>query len=210
MTRDPVRRTYHGVEEEPLLELPARRFRQIGETNSDLPRAVSPDYVAGSLQVGICLRKIDAQVQHSADLPGRRRLNGSTALADVEDLAQVQHHVVRTAVEAGVGRGVNFLTNGPSQTATDSLPNTIGYGAMGPEGLHWGIGPLILPGSPQKESYSSAPTRTRRKKGVGQSRTGSRDEPQARHFRCKGRMHDRRVMAATITLESNCMVATSR
>src|SRR6266478_7151267 len=147
----------HGIQEEPFLQLTARGPGQLGEPDTDAAAPVGPYDIAGGVEIGLGLRQIQAEIQNPADLPGGRGLNRDSALADVENLAEVEHHIVRAAVEAGVGRGVDFLANGPPTTTRHWLEKGIDNNGVGPQGLHGGWTPHYYLDRCRKERLSGEP-----------------------------------------------------
>jgi hypothetical protein len=91
----------------------------------------------------------------------------------------------------------------------EGLQNPVGGCGLRPDGFHVCYGNLILPRSGQNESVSDHNRKDMVQKRQIRSGVGRRYAKPA-IFGRRGRIDESRVIAATITLESSCMVETSR
>src|SRR5207244_12720327 len=121
-----------------------RHIRYLRKTDAYPSRSIRPHYEASSVNITLCFRKVEAQVKGAVHFQRGRSLNGGSAFADVDDLAQVQHHAARWPTEAGISRTVDSLAWTPAAFEREMCRITSGNRRVGFQGLHGGKSPYIL------------------------------------------------------------------
>ena len=72
---------------------------------------VRPDYLAGGVDLLWAIGEVETEIEAALHFQGGVALNGHAVFADVDDLVEIEHGVLRFAGENGIGGRLNSMSH---------------------------------------------------------------------------------------------------
>ena len=99
------------VGKKPLFQYLPGSVGKAGKADTCASSVIAPDHVATAMNEASCLRQIEAKRHGTVHFQGFSGLNCEAIFVQVEQFAEIHDHAGLRAIETGVNRSVEFLTN---------------------------------------------------------------------------------------------------
>src|ERR1700687_6314017 len=99
------------VGKEPLLEYLPGAFRKSRKPDTSAASVIAPYHLAAAMNETFGFWQVEAKGYGSVDFQTFTGLDGEAIFVEVEQFTQVHDHAGLRAIETGVNRSVEFLTN---------------------------------------------------------------------------------------------------